>query len=314
MRAADALLGSVWGVSSTHEAWASSSASVVHDADQTITRTASVSIQTFELARDGTMIACAGGAIVIVDAAGESRTDPTTLVADVLRCRDVAIAAHDDAWAMLGTTVLHNPQSGAICHLHASAWSCTALDRPAVPRTLVVTAEHVWWVAEPTNDGLGAQLLVFDRTTPATTPVVMLDHFDAGVSLRASPASESVVVVPPRSATDQSVQRITSDGSVSTLVASTEGTHADVWITADDRVLALEVLTGGTYQCSSGVLGYGSGCGESVDWTQLVVWELGAGAPRELAHATYDGGGQASIGVERTAGTFVAGDRWYALP
>lgn len=277
-----------------------------------------MAIDAFDLGHDGTLIACAReGSLVLVTDAGEQQVGPDDIAAlgSGLGCVDVVLGARDDAWALLGATDLASPSSDVVCHFDGSAWSCSPLERRVVRGTLVLSTSHVWWIGDATGRGMTAELLVLARSTPGEAPSVVLEDVDATGTLRASPVSEAVLFVPALSASDQSPRRIAIAGATTSLVAGSEvGAYADVWLTRDDRVLALDVLRGETPVCSSGVLGYGGGCSSRIDWTQLVVHELGTNEPRELAHADYGGGGQRTVGIERSDRTVVAGDRWYEVP
>ena len=271
-----------------------------------------------DVAPDRTAALCSLHEVRLFDRGSEVAQPLSDVAADGDRSRCEGIATRDagDVWMLLAPDPFRTlgslepvPRSRLCHHDGGGAWSCSELAVAAQQGSLVVTREHVWWLGN-------GSLFAIDAIAPGSEPRMVAAALGRR-ALRPSRSTETVLVQPSDRDPMQRPELVGIDGSRTSFEVDPESDrYVDVWLGDADRVLALDVVRDGATSCTSGFFSYSTGtsCTTTWFWTQLVVYELSAGAPVELAHASYEGGGQTSVAVERADGTFVAGDRWYRLP
>ncbi len=277
----------------------------------------------FDVAPDRSAALCAATELRAFDGASWSATSYAAITAGggAYQCAALATRARGDVWMILQPDAsVGVPPPDRLCHLQTGAWTCADLPSPALLDTLVLTAQHVWWLS-----GAGDVLAVDTSLPVAPLAATTVATGTSASWLQADPTAEAVLVTyqttrfPAHMSADTPPEHVALDGTRTPYAMHSQfGGYADVWLAPDGRALALDVGQG-TSCSGGGVYGYttgGGGC--SVDWTQLVLYRLGTGAPVEVAHADYSGGGgdQIVVDVERPDGTYlsVTGDPWYRWP
>jgi len=292
----------------------------LHDGEGVVASTPGPDLALFDVAPDRSAAVCTDEEVRVFDGSSWSVTrfaDLAPLEEGVgHRCAGLAMRGQDDVWLVLSIVGASVPDR--ICHSSTSGWVCAELEGRAHARSLVLTAGHAWWLS-------GLDLVAIDTSRSPLVIEAVASGLAGTSRLQGSTDSESVLVTVepdtgPGMTPTPAPELISIDGARAAQETAYEGSgYEAVWLAPGDRVLALDVESSSTCSSgSSGPYGYvGGGGGSSCtrEWTQLVLFELGDGAPVELAHANDESGRAASLAVaiERVDGTYlsVAGGGWY---
>lgn len=278
-----------------------------------ITTTPEGDATAFDMAPDRSVVLCGAKDVRVYDGSGWSVIPLSKLTPDgaLYHCTSVAERGKNDVWVALapnaGAQIMGSVPPHLFCRLGAA---CLDIGSITV-WNLVLTAGHAWWLSR-------GRLVVFDTAVPASTPKI-LDPSTTADSLHPSRSSESVLanfpaaegVAPPK-------QLISIDGSRTLFQspAAEAWPSEDAWLTADDRVLAVERLSGGS--CTSGFpFGYAAGRSCHTDWVQLVLYQLTSGAPIELGYGDPPPSQSWALhAVQRSSGNYISsGDSfWFREP